>query len=76
MDTPESIINEALALPEEERLDIVDALLASIYKTSDEIDQAWKVELERRMASVESGEATLIPAEEVFAELRRRYGKP
>jgi putative addiction module component (TIGR02574 family) len=33
--------------------------------------QPWAEEIERRLEEVESGAAKLIPAEEVFAEIRR-----
>jgi putative addiction module component (TIGR02574 family) len=35
------------------------------------VDAAWDAEIKRRIAEVESGTAKLIPAEEVFARLRR-----
>jgi hypothetical protein len=37
-----------------------------------EVERAWDVEIRRRLAELESGTAELIPAEEVFAELRAR----
>jgi hypothetical protein len=39
---------------------------------SAEMECAWVEEVRRRLAEVDSGTAELIPAEEVFAELRRR----
>lgn len=37
-----------------------------------EIERAWYDEAERRLRAIESGDAELIPAEEVFAEARER----
>jgi putative addiction module component (TIGR02574 family) len=37
-----------------------------------DIDAVWVVEIERRLKEIEEGTATLIPAEEVFRELRDR----
>ena len=37
-----------------------------------EVERAWDVEIRRRLAELEAGTAELIPAEEVFAELRAR----
>ena len=37
-------------------------------------DEAWRVEIERRIGQLERGEVELIPGEEVFARLRRRLG--
>ena len=39
--------------------------------SDEEIEDAWGVEIKRRLDEVESGTAKLIPAEEVFAEIRR-----
>ena len=35
--------------------------------------EAWDKEIERRWEEIQSGTAVGIPAEEVFAEIRRRY---
>jgi putative addiction module component (TIGR02574 family) len=40
-----------------------------------EIDEAWRIEIERRVAEVDAGTAKLIPAEDVIRELRAKYGK-
>ena len=37
-----------------------------------EVERAWELEIRRRLAELEAGTAELIPAEEVFAELRAR----
>jgi hypothetical protein len=37
-----------------------------------EVERAWEDEIRSRVAEVDAGTAELIPAEEVFAELRRR----
>jgi hypothetical protein len=37
-----------------------------------EVERAWDGEIRRRLAEFEAGTAELIPAEEVFAELRAR----
>ena len=36
-----------------------------------DVEAAWEREIRRRVEMVESGEATVIPAEDVFAEARR-----
>jgi putative addiction module component (TIGR02574 family) len=35
------------------------------------VDAAWAEEIKRRIADIDSGKAKLIPADEVFAEVRR-----
>ena len=37
-----------------------------------DVDRAWEQELRMRLAEVDAGTADLIPAEEVFAEMRNR----
>lgn len=38
-----------------------------------DIDRAWRIEAEARLDAVERGEASTIPADEVFAKLNRRF---
>lgn len=61
----------ALALPLGERARLARALIESLDQDP-EVESAWEREISRRVAMVESGEATVIPAEDVFAEARRR----
>jgi putative addiction module component (TIGR02574 family) len=70
----EKIYSEALALPEEARMSLIDKLLQSLYlPTQADIDRAWAEEAERRAAQIERGEVKLIPHEEVFAKIREKY---
>lgn len=39
------------------------------------IDQAWAEEVERRCIAVDSGKAKLIPGEEVFEKIKKRFSK-
>lgn len=61
---------KARALPPEERIRLAEELLSSVQESDEEIEAAWAEEIERRLEEVESGTAKLIPAEEVFAEIR------
>ena len=38
------------------------------------VEEAWRLEIERRVGEIERGEVELIPGDEVFAWLRRRLG--
>ncbi len=60
---------EALKLSAEERARLADRLLASLSE-DEEGDEAWAVEVERRIAEIEVGRATLIPAAEAIARAR------
>jgi putative addiction module component (TIGR02574 family) len=69
------LFKEASALDEHERATLAGLLLESIEQEPDpEIEEAWKVEIERRIKELDSGAATLIPWEEVKAKLFRTAG--
>jgi putative addiction module component (TIGR02574 family) len=69
------LFKEASALDEHERATLAGLLLESIEQEPDpEIEEAWKVEIERRIKELDSGAATLIPWEEVKAKLFRTTG--
>jgi putative addiction module component (TIGR02574 family) len=71
-DLAEELAQKARALPPEERARLAEELLASLHGDSDsEIDAAWDEEIRRRIAEIEAGTAKLIPADEVFAEIRQ-----
>ena len=40
------------------------------------VDAAWEEEIRRRLAEIDAGTATLVPAEDVFAEIRSSLGLP
>jgi len=63
------------SLPIDMKLELVDRLLESISPTKNEIEEAWKDEVERRIDEIESGEVKLIPLEEVRERFRKRYSK-
>lgn len=61
----------ALELSPEERAQLAQRLLDSLARDP-EVDAAWDAEIRRRVAKLESGAMDTTPAEEVFAEARRR----
>ena len=69
------ILEEALTLPEEDRLYLVEALQESLepVESQEEVDAAWQQEIERRVKSIEDGTAVLRDGETVFRELMSRY---
>lgn len=68
--------HKALTLPPSEREQLAEDILASLQGDTDaEVDAAWDQEVRRRVDEVNSGTAKLIPAEEVFAEVRRIVGR-
>jgi len=55
---------------------LAQRLIASLDDGADddpaEVERAWEEEIRRRVAELDAGTAELIPADEVFAELRSR----
>lgn len=71
----EQIEAQALQLCAEDRAKLAESLLESLHTPQPEIEAAWEAEIERRVAALDRGEYELIPAEEVFAEVRRITGR-
>jgi len=70
------IYEQALDLPIDDRLALIDKLLYSTnLPTQDEIDLAWSKEVELRFQTLVSGEAKLIPGEKVFEKIKKRFSK-
>lgn len=67
----EKVFKDALALSNEEREELVDALTRTLSVV--ELDPAWKAELARRIAKIESGEAILHDAELHAQQLRAKF---
>jgi len=65
----EMIEAQALSLTPEERAQLADRLITSLFDGQD-IEDAWAVEVERRIKDIESGRAKLIPASEALARAR------
>jgi putative addiction module component (TIGR02574 family) len=64
---------QALKLSPEERAQLADRLVASLFKDQD-IEDAWSAEVERRIEEIESGRAKLIPAADSIARARAAIG--
>lgn len=72
MATSEEIFREALTLSPEMRAELAERLVGSLAEdVSPEVTAAQLAEVKRRVAEVESGEARLVPGEEVLARARR-----
>ena len=63
------------SLPIDMKLELIDRLLESISPSTKDIEAAWKAEAEKRVEEVRSGKVKPIPADEVFAEIEREFGK-
>jgi len=67
------LFEEAMRLDPDEREALMRLLIEALDAETDErVDDAWRVEIERRMAELDSGAAQTVPWEEVRARLYRR----
>ncbi len=70
-----SVLSAARQLTEEEQMRLVDALWSPTDDDADcPLDEAWKAELERRVARMDAGTVTLVPWEQVRSNARLRAG--
>jgi putative addiction module component (TIGR02574 family) len=67
------ILDEALALPEPERAELVEILATTLEEDifSRELHPDWIPEIERRLQEIRDGTAELIPWEEVKERVHR-----
>jgi putative addiction module component (TIGR02574 family) len=64
-----AVVEQALKLTAEERAELADRLIASLFEDT-EVEEAWAAEVERRIEEIESGRAKLLPAAEAIARAR------
>jgi putative addiction module component (TIGR02574 family) len=67
------VFEEAMRLDPEERGTLMRLLIENLDAESEEgVEDAWRVEIERRMAELDSGSVQTVPWEELRARLYRR----
>ena len=66
------LFDEAISLPIEIRMQLVEKLLRSLNPTQKEIDKLWAKEAEKRVEAIGSGKVKTIPGEKVFKRIRDR----
>jgi len=74
-DAAKRILELALALPAEERRDLIDALVASAEVLDPEWEEAWAAEIAARVARDPAGERS-VPAREAIAAARLHLRRP
>ncbi len=66
----ESILDQALRLPANERAEVAEQLIQSLDSTPDiDVESAWQQEIQRRLSEVDNGIAQTISWEEVKRRL-------
>ena len=76
MSTPVGdLFRQASALDEHDRATLAGLLLESLEQEIDEdVESAWKEEIEQRLAELDAGHVEPVPWEEVKAKLMRSTG--
>ena len=70
------IMEEALMMPAEIRLNLVEKLITSLNLPMDgEIDRLWAEEAEFRISQIEASEVKLVLGDEVFTRIQAKYAK-
>ena len=74
--TLDQIIEEASHLPREQMAEVVDRLTIALHTDIDpELETAWKQEIRRRLAELESGQVQAIPGDVVSSRIRKIVGR-
>lgn len=73
--TMETLLNAALALPDSERVELVEALIAS-FQPEDRppFDESWREVIRRRSAELRSGQVAPVSWAEVKRQAREKAG--
>jgi putative addiction module component (TIGR02574 family) len=73
--TTEQLFDAALALPDEDRAELVEALIASLQPDDrPPFDESWREIIQRRSAELRSGQVTPVPWAEVKQSAREKLG--
>ncbi len=73
--TAEQLLDAVLALPDEERLEVAEAVIASLQPADRSgLDDSWQEVIRRRSAELRSGQVAGIPWAEVKRRAREKAG--
>lgn len=68
----ESIISDAMLMPDKDRAIIAERLIASLdHEFEKDTENAWQDELQKRVDEINSGKVSCIPWEEVRTRLKK-----
>ena len=75
MISKDELMSEAVSLPVEIRLQLVEKLLESLNPSHKDIDKLWATEVERRITEIDRGEVKTVAGDDVFRKLHDRLKK-
>jgi putative addiction module component (TIGR02574 family) len=67
----DKLVSEIRALPDEEKLRVLDAILTDLDKPDDEIDHIWAVEARKRWNAYKAGRLSTVSYEELMSKYNR-----
>lgn len=71
----EQLLDAVLALPDEDRLEVAEAVIASLQPSDQSpLDDSWREVIRRRSAELRSGKVVGIPWDEVRRQAREKSG--
>jgi putative addiction module component (TIGR02574 family) len=70
------LYDELLALPEDERMALMQALSDSFEPTAVRLPAEWETEIGNRITQIESGEVQPVEWTDVEAKIRATLGRP
>jgi len=68
--TTDELVSEIRALPDDEKMRVVDAVLTDLHKPDPEIDRVWAQEAKKRWAAYKEGRIDSVSYEDVMAKHR------
>ncbi len=70
----EDVLGEALKLPAEERAALARQLISSLEddEPAEDVERAWALEIEGRVADLDAGRVSLVPWDEARARIGSR----
>jgi putative addiction module component (TIGR02574 family) len=72
--TVEKLAQDALTLSHRERAELAHKILVSLEDVAEEnVDEAWDIEIAKRVDRIKEETAKGRPAKEVFKDIRARY---
>ncbi len=67
----DKLVSEIRALPEEEKIRLLDAILTDLDKPDPEIDHVWAAEARKRWLAYKAGRLSSVSYEELMAKYNR-----
>jgi uncharacterized ferritin-like protein (DUF455 family) len=67
----DKLVSEIRALPDEEKLRVLDAILTDLDKPDREIDHVWAEEARQRWISYKAGQLETVSYEELMSKYKR-----